>query len=432
MLPDQNRAPEKVKAPITLPPSPFNIMAKPIGPRCNIDCTYCYYLEKEKQFPTEKKFRMADEVLESFVRQLIEAALEAGMPEAAFAWQGGEPTMLGVDYFRKIIKLQKKYAPAGLKVTNALQTNGILLDEEWGAFLHDNEFLVGISIDGPKKVHDQYRIDRAGRPTFDAVMRGLEVLQRYGVKHNALNTVHRASAGKGKVVYRFLKRLGIEFVQFIPIAERNGASGLAGPPQVNIHPATSITDWSVSPHAYGKFLCEVFDIWFKGDIGKIFIQHFDVMLAKWLSLPGGLCLFAEACGDGLAMEHDGSLYSCDHYVYPQYRLGRITEIPLREMLWSERQRRFGLEKADPLTAQCRACSYRFACNGGCPKHRFARAHDGESGQNYFCQSYTMFLRDAGDRLNDMARLIAAGRPAADVAQTQLVKSRNARQNHAGQ
>ncbi|MFD0978730.1 anaerobic sulfatase maturase [Tropicimonas aquimaris] len=396
-------------------PRPFNVMTKPIGPRCNIDCKYCYYLEKLKLYPAEKKFRMSDEVLESYIRQVIENSLEAGMAEINFAWQGGEPTMLGVDYFRKIVDLQAKYAPARTTITNAFQTNGMLLDEDWGRFLHDAGFLIGISIDGPKKVHDRYRIDRQGQPTFDKVMRGLEILQRHEVEHNSLTTVHRANGGKGKEVYRFLKGLGIDYMQFIPIVERNGADGLAGAPQVDMDPGNSVTEWSVSPRAYGKFLCDVFDIWFRSDIGKVFVQHFDVMLGKWVGAPGGLCVFAETCGDSLALEHDGSLFSCDHYVYPEYRLGRITETPMRDMLWTERQAEFGQAKATTLTGQCKACDYRFACNGGCPKHRISKARDGEPGHNYFCEGYTMFFRHAEERLREMARLVSMGRPAADAA-----------------
>ena len=396
-------------------PQPFNIMTKPIGPRCNIDCEYCYYLEKEKLFSSEKKFRMSDDVLESYIRQTVEASLEAGMPDINFAWQGGEPTMLGVNYFRKIVDLQTQYAPASSNVTNAFQTNGILLDDEWGAFLKDNKFLVGISIDGPKNVHDRYRIDRAGRPTFDKVMQGLDVLQRRGVEHNALTTVHRANGGKGKEIYRFLKGLGFEFMQFIPIVERTGTGGLAGAPQFDMDPGNSVTKWSVSPKAYGKFLCDVFDIWFRGDIGQIFVQHFDVMLGKWVGSPGGLCVFAETCGNGLALEHDGSLYSCDHYVYPEYNLGRITETPMRDMLWSDRQYTFGQDKAEKLTAQCKSCKFRVACNGGCPKHRISKSKSGEDGHNYFCESYTMFFRHAEARLVAMAQALAQGRPASEAA-----------------
>lgn len=392
-------------------PLPFSIMTKPIGPRCNIDCKYCYYLEKEKLYPDEKKFRMSDAVLESYIRQTIEAAQASGMPEVHFAWQGGEPTMLGVPYFEKIVALQKKHAPAGLPISNALQTNGMLLDAAWGAFLAEHAFLVGISIDGPKAVHDRYRVDRAGRPTFDAVMRGLEVLQKHAVQHNALTTVHRANSAKGKDVYRFLKGLGFDFMQFIPIAERSSASGLAGAPQVDMDPANSVSSWSAAPRAYGKFLCDIFDLWYKADVGKIFVQFFDVQLGLWAGRPASLCVFAETCGGSLALEHDGSLYSCDHYVYPEYKLGKITETPMQDMLWSDRQMEFGRDKAASLTAQCRACAFRFACNGGCPKHRFAKAKNGEAGHNYFCESYTMFFKHAGARLQRMAWQINNGMPA---------------------
>ncbi|MCV0428572.1 MAG: anaerobic sulfatase maturase [Roseibium sp.] len=396
-------------------PSPFSIMTKPIGPRCNIDCRYCYYVEKEKLFPDEKKFRMSDEVLDSYIRQVIVTSLEAGMAEVSFAWQGGEPTLLGVAYFKNIVRLQEKYAPKGVKISNAIQTNGMLLDDEWGAFFHENSFLVGISIDGPRKIHDHYRVDRAGRATFDAVMRGLEVLQRHEVDHNALCTVHRANGVKGKEVYKFLKGAGFEFIQFIPIVERSGTDGLAGAPQVDMDPGNSVTEWSVTPRVYGKFLCDVFDTWFRKDIGKVFVQFFDVQLGLWMGGPSSLCVFAETCGNGLALEHDGSLYSCDHYVYPQYRLGRISETPLREMLWTDRQRAFGQDKLSGLTAQCRRCQYRFACNGGCPKHRFATNRDGETGHNYFCESYTMFFRHADDRMRAMAHAVASGQPAATAS-----------------
>lgn len=337
------------------------------------------------------------------------------MQEVAFAWQGGEPTMLGVAYFEEIIALQKKYQPDGVSISNALQTNGMLLDDSWGRFLKENEFLVGISIDGPKAIHNRYRLDRAGRPTFDAVMRGLEVLQEHGVEHNSLTVVQRQNGGKGKEVYKFLKGLGIEFMQFIPIAERSNDGGeLGGAPQFDMDPELSVTNWSVSPKAYGKFLCDVFDTWFRRDIGKIYVQHFDTQLGLWMGRGSSLCIFAETCGGALAAEHNGDFYSCDHYVYPEYRLGNIMDTPMRQMIWSDEQRKFGQDKFETLNGQCRACKFRFACNGGCPKHRFAVSRDGEEGHNYFCESYTMFLRHAGQRLQEMARLVSAGRPAADA------------------
>ncbi len=405
-------------------PTPFHVMSKPIGPRCNIACEYCYYLEKEKLYPAEKKFRMGPDILKSYISQLIETSREAGMAEVSFTWQGGEPTILGVDYFRQIIALQEKYAPEGIQITNSLQTNGILLDDEWGQFLNENGFLVGISIDGPKKIHDRYRLDRAGRPTFDAVMRGLEVLQRHNVEHNVLTVVNRANAGKGKEIYKFLKGLGIEYMQFIPIVERAQNGALAGAPQMDIDPGNAVTPWSVSPRSYGKFLTEIFDIWFRHDIGRTFVQFFDAQLGMWMGHGSSLCVFAENCGAGLAIEHDGALYSCDHYVYPEYRLGNLTETSLRELVWAKRQREFGTDKTNGLTAQCKACSFKFACNGGCPKHRFAKAKDGEDGHNYFCESHTMFFRHAESRLQRMAQLVSLGRPASEAAQTtRLAKAR---------
>jgi uncharacterized protein len=333
------------------------------------------------------------------------------MGEVHFAWQGGEPTMLGVEYFRKIVTLQRKHLPAGVPVSNALQTNGILLDEAWGVFLAENDFLVGLSVDGPKAVHDRYRVDRAGRPTFDAVMRRLEVLQRHEVRHNALTTVHRANGGKGRDVYRFLTGKGFDHIQFIPIAERSAGESLAGAPQQDMAPQNKVTEWSVAARAYGKFLCDVFDLWFKDDVGRVSVQFFDVQLGLWMGQPSALCVFAKTCGNSLALEHDGSLYACDHYVYPDYKLGEIGETPLREMLWSDRQAAFGQDKEASLTAQCRACEFRFACNGGCPKHRFGTSKSGEAGHNYFCESYTAFFRHAGPRLQKMAWQVSNGIPA---------------------
>lgn len=390
-------------------------MSKPIGPRCNIACTYCYYLEKEKLYPDEKKFRMSLQVLERYISQLIETSVEAGMSEVPFVWQGGEPTMLGLDYFRNIVALQKKHAPQGIRITNALQTNGILLDDDWGQFLQANEFLVGISIDGPKKIHNRYRVDRAGRPTFDAVMRGLEVLQRHQVEYNVLTVVQRANAGKAKEIYKFLKGLGVEYMQFIPIVERAQNGALASAPQVDMDPGHTVTPWSVSPRAYGKFLNDLFDTWFRQDIGHIYVQFFDTQLGLWMGHPSSLCVFAKDCGAALALEHDGSLYSCDHYVYPEYKLGNIADTPLRQLIWTERQSDFGTDKSTTLTAQCNSCSFRFACNGDCPKHRFAKSKSGEAGHSYFCESYTIFFRHAGPRLQQMAQLVSIGRPAAEAA-----------------
>jgi uncharacterized protein len=384
-------------------PHPFHVMTKPVGPRCNIDCSYCYYLEKEKLYPDVKKFRMADEVLETYIRDHIRAAAKAGQREVPFAWQGGEPTILGLEFFEKVVELQRRYRPEGMRIENALQTNGILLDDDWAQFFARERFLIGISIDGPKAIHDRYRRDRAGRPTFDAVMRGLDALRRNGADYNILTTVHRANAGKGKEIYRFLRKLGTQHLQFIPIVERRRASGeLAAAPRTDDDPSNAVTEWSVSPRAYGKFLCDVFDIWHRQDIGRVFVQLFENQAGLWAGHPATLCIFAEACGKGLALEHNGDLYACDHFVYPEYRLGNIMETPIGHLAWSETAETFGNDKREKLTAQCRRCRFRFACNGGCPKHRFLRSRDGEPGHNYFCESYTMFFRHAGERLREIA------------------------------
>jgi len=382
-------------------------MTKPIGPRCNIDCSYCYYLEKEKLYPDEKKFQMSDEVLDAYVKGLIAAEVKAGQTIVPFAWQGGEPTLLGRDFFERAVALQKKYRPPGVRVENSLQTNGILVDDDWAGFFARENFLIGISVDGPKPIHDRYRRDRAGRPTFDAVMKGLDALKRAGAEFNILTTVHRANASKGKEIYRFLRDLGTAHLQFIPIVERRAPDGnLAKAPQVDDDPSNAVTEWSVAPKAYGKFLCDVFDQWHRHDIGQVFVQFFENQVGMWMGRPASLCIFSETCGTGLAMEHNGDLYACDHYVYPEYRLGNIMKTDIAEMAWSAEAEAFGQAKRDSLTAQCRGCEFRPVCNGGCPKHRILRSRDGEPGQNYFCESYTMFFRHVGPRLQDLAARLA--------------------------
>lgn len=391
-------------------------MAKPNGPRCNLDCTYCYYLEKERLYPDAKKFRMPDAVLETYIRDYIASQAGTGAPEIWFNWQGGEPTILGVEFFRRVVALERQYAPAGMPIRNALQTNGTLIDEEWAAFFKENDFLVGISIDGPREVHDRYRVDRAGRPSFDKVVAAIELLRAREVEFNTLTVVQRRNSREPKAVYRFLKEIGSTFLQFIPIVERtpDGLS-LAGAPQIDEDGVEyRVTPWSVLPNAYGRFLTGVFDEWIKEDVGRVFVQFFDVQLGLWMGGPSGLCWFAETCGQGLAIEHNGDLYACDHYVYPEYRLGNVAETPILELATSSEQVRFGNDKRDTLPRQCRECTYRFACNGGCPKHRFLKTKAGEAGLNYFCESYLRFFGHAGPDLRMMANLVSAGRPAADI------------------
>lgn len=389
---------------------PFNVMAKPAGPFCNIDCTYCYYTEKTGLYPDTAKFRMSDAVLARYTAALIAAQAAAGLSEVTFYWQGGEPTVLGIDFYRRALAVQAAERPAGMTIRNALQTNGTLIDADWAAFLAAEGFLVGLSLDGPRALHDRYRRDRAGRPTFDAAMRGLGHLLAAGVETNLLATVHSANVVKPREVYRFLSGLGVGFLQFIPVVEREGAAGgLAGPPQSD--PAAGATRWSVSPAAYGKFLCDVFDIWHRRDAGRISVQHFDVMLGLLLGQPASLCVFAEDCGGGFALEHNGDLYACDHYVYPEYRLGNLMEEDLGRIAASPAARAFGAMKRATLPRQCRECRFRPLCHGGCPKHRFAITRDGEPGLNHLCAAYRRFLAHAGPRLAEIAARVGWGQTA---------------------
>ncbi len=393
----------------------FQVMAKPIGPICDLDCTYCYYLEKEKLYPAEKQWKMPLDVLESFIRQQIETQQSANV---SFAWQGGEPTLLGVGYFAKVVELQQKYA-GGKTIENALQTNGVLLDDEWCSFLAENRFLVGISIDGPRELHDRYRVNRRNAGTFDQVMRSLELLQKHQVEFNTLTVVHRYNSLYPLEVYRFLKEIGSRFMQFIPIVERHPAAPSTDGREL-VHPQFSsqatVTEWSVEPLQYGTFLCSIFDEWVRRDVGTVFVQLFDVALESWLGMQPGLCVFRELCGDALALEHNGDLYSCDHYVYPEHKLGNILDQSLRLMTSSEQQKKFGDDKRAALPAYCLTCAFRFACNGECPKHRFAKTPDGEEGLNYLCAGYKKFFQHIDLPLRFMADELRHERPPANVMQ----------------
>lgn len=397
----------------------FHVVAKPNGPRCNLKCKYCYYLEKEKLFPANESFRMSDEVLENYIRQFIS---DQNVPEVCFVWQGGEPTLLGVEYFRKIVALQRAYT-GGRLVRNALQTNGTLLNDEWCEFFATHNFLVGISIDGPPKLHDAYRRIRQDGGSYERVIAGLRLLKKHGVEFNTLTTVNRKNSRHPLQVYRFLRDIGSGYLQFIPIVERlpNDEArklglGLAAPPGEGeggmSRPA--VTAWSVEPSALGDFYCAIFDEWLRGDIGKTFVQLFDATLANWMGQRAGICLFNATCGGCLAMEHNGDVYSCDHYVYPQFRLGNILRTSLGEMAESEFQRRFGAAKAAALPRFCRQCAVRHLCHGECPKHRFLETPDGETGLNYLCRAYRKFFRHSAPAMRGMAHLVRHGRPAADI------------------
>ncbi|HXE53126.1 MAG TPA: anaerobic sulfatase maturase [Tepidisphaeraceae bacterium] len=399
----------------------FHVMTKPIGPICNLDCKYCFYLEKEKLYPDERKWKMSDEVLDRYVRQYIE---QQDAPEINFAWQGGEPTLLGVEFFRRAVELQKQYAD-GKIIHNAIQTNGTLLDDAWGAFLHENGFLVGLSIDGPRELHDAYRVDKQQRGTFDDVMRGLDVLRKHRVEYNTLTVVNRFNSQKPLDVYRFLRQVGSGFIQFIPLVERLPQTrlkvlglDLAEPPVPgSADPddlASPVTEWSVRARDYGEFLVRIFDEWVRRDVGRVFVQLFDVALGNWVGAGSSLCVFAEKCGTALAIEHNGDVYSCDHYVYPRYKLGNVINQSLGEMVGSEQQRRFGSDKLDTLPQYCRQCEVRFACNGECPKHRFIRTPDGEEGLNYLCPAYKRFFSHIDPYMRTMADLLRARQPAASI------------------
>ena len=417
------------QTPITDAGRPFHLLTKPVGPICNLDCKYCFYLEKEKLYPGETEWRMSDAVLTEYIRQYIRSQPTA---EIHFAWQGGEPTLLGVDFFRKVVALQHQFAD-GKTVANAIQTNGTLLDNEWCEFLAANKFLVGLSIDGPAELHDRYRVDKRQQPTFAAVMRGLELLKQHGVEFNTLTVVNRANSQKPLEVYRFLKGIGSQFMQFIPLVERaapvemrTAGYDFAAPPQSGGDargadrqlapgaPPLPVTPWSVEAEQYGIFLCAIFDEWVRRDVGTTFVQLFDVALGNWMGLGSSLCVFAEKCGAALAIEHNGDVFSCDHYVYPRWKLGNVMNQNLGAMVNSPPQIKFGNDKSDSLPKFCRECEVRFACNGECPKHLFIQTPDGEAGLNYLCAGYKKFFNHVDPHLKTMARLLENNRAPAEI------------------
>ncbi len=396
----------------------FHIMTKPMGALCNLDCKYCFYLEKEQLYPPNENFKMSDEVLENYVRQYIEAQ---DAPEVTFAWQGGEPTLAGVNFFRKAVDFQKKFAD-GKRIINSFQTNGTLLDDEWCEFFTANEFLVGLSVDGPRELHDFYRVDKKDQPSFDQVMRGLEFLKKHKTEFNTLTVVNRKNSTRPLDVYRFLKEIGSSYLQFIPLVERRPDAeatklGLdwATPPEAGEEePDSPVTDWSVQSKQYGEFLVTIFEDWIVRDVGSVFVQLFDVTLQSWMGGESDLCVFAEKCGAALALEHNGDLFSCDHYVYPKYKLGNLMNQSLGDMVKSEAQTRFGSDKADTLPKYCRDCEVKFACHGECPKHRFIQTPDGEAGLNYLCAGYKRFFNHVEPYMKVMGQFIRQGQPAARI------------------
>lgn len=400
-------------------PAAFHVMLKPRGAICNLDCKYCYFLAKEMMYPGSR-FRMADDLLETYTKQYIEAQR---VPEVTFAWQGGEPTLMGLDFFKRAVELQQQYRKPGMRIHNAFQTNGVLLDDDWCRFFHQHNFLIGLSVDGPKEIHDAYRVDKGGRPTFDRVMAGLALLKKHRVEFNILTTVHAANAEHGAEVYRCLRdEVGTQFMQFIPIVERDNETGY--------QEGDTVTERSLTAEQYGRFLISIFDEWVRRDVGRVFVQIFDVALAAWAGERPGLCVFEETCGLALAMEHNGDLFACDHFVEPNYRLGNIQEIPLIDMVASAEQRQFGLDKRDKLPRYCRECEVRFVCNGGCPKDRFINTPDGEPGLNYLCGGFRAFFNHIDRPMRMMADELRAGRAPANIMQILAQEERTLQQRFA--
>ena len=384
-------------------PPAFHMLAKPTGAICNLDCTYCFFLSKEELYPGSP-FRMNEEVLEQYIRQLLEAHRT---PEVTVAWQGGEPTLMGLEFFTRAVALVESLRRPDQQVEHTIQTNATLITDEWAQFLAEKDFLVGVSIDGPQQLHDTYRVDKGGKPTYDRVMTGLAALRRAGVRWNALTTVNAANEAHGRAVYTFLRdELGAQFIQFIPIVERDTVGGI---PQ-----GTEVTDRSVSPSGYGAFLIEVFEEWVRHDVGSVYVQAFDSALANWVGVPGAVCVHREVCGTALALEHNGDVYSCDHFVETAHLLGNIGERHMLELVASPQQVAFGRAKRDSLTRQCRTCDVRFACHGGCPKDRFTTSVDGEPGQHYLCPSYLDLFHHIDLPMRFMADRLRSGGYADEV------------------
>ncbi len=403
-------------------PPYFHVLTKPTGAICNLDCKYCFFLSKESLYPGSR-FRMSDEILELYVRQMIES--QSG-PQVSLAFQGGEPTLMGLDFFRRAVALAQRYAPAGTRIEYALQTNGTLLDEAWCDFFRENNFLIGLSLDGPRPLHDAYRVDKGGAPTFDRVLRAARLMQKHRVEFNILCTVHAANAAHPLEVYRFFRdEVGAQFIQFIPIVERATAATLPlanrgwgdrrdGGRPLYTQAGNLVTDRSVTAEGWGRFLSTIFDEWVRRDVGTVFVQMFDAALASWVGAAPALCIFAETCGNALALEHNGDLYACDHYVEPDYLLGNIASTHMIELVASDQQRKFGAAKRDTLPRDCRECPVRFACQGECPRNRFITTPDGEPGLNYLCAGYKAFFTHVDRPMRIMADLLHRGRAPAEI------------------
>jgi len=406
---------------IKAPPA-FHILAKPTGAVCNLDCKYCFFLSKEELYPGSP-FRMEDDTLEAYIRQLIEAHR---VPEVTIAWQGGEPTLMGLEFFQRSMDLVKKYARDGMTINHTIQTNGIKIDDAWCRFFKEHNFLVGLSMDGPPEMHDEYRVDKGGQPTHAKVLQAARLMGKQGVDFNILCTVHAANASHPLQVYKYFRdELQAEFIQFIPIVERASAETLnlanqgwgevaTGKRILYTQDGDLVTERSVKSEQWGDFLIAIFDEWVKRDVGKVFVQIFDAALASWVGAPAAICIFAETCGNALALEHNGDLFSCDHFVEADYFLGNIKEENMLNLVASEKQRKFGDDKRATLPRYCLACNVRFACHGECPRNRFILTPDSEPGLNYLCAGYMAFFHHVDHPMRIMATLLRQGREASGV------------------
>ena len=414
-----------IPPPVPIPglagPKRYSVMVKPAGSACNLNCTYCYYLCKEPLQGAANITPIADDLLEKHIQDVLR---DHPPGEVVFDWQGGEPTLLGLPFFEKVLALQRKHAPENQTVLNNLQTNGTLLDDDWCRFLRQNQFLVGLSMDGPKAIHDAYRRDKGGQPTFDRVMAAAKRLKKHKVEFNTLTVLNRHNVKFPLDVYRFLTReVGARMIQFIPVVEPKGFETLAPdlhPPQAMPivgslasrpgHPESVVTDWSADPDETGAFLCRVFDEWYQRDIGKHFVNLFETSVAVWAGLPAQICVFSETCGRAALLERDGNLYRCDHYGYPAHCLGNIRNHTAGEMIYSLRQMEFGLAKSEALPAYCRECKYLFACHGECPRNRFIKTPDGTPGLNYFCPAWKRFFAHIDERMRKLVQQMGRGTP----------------------
>ncbi len=393
----------------------FSAMIKPIGSACNLDCNYCYYRDKSEIYSGVMP-RMEETLLEEYIKQYLGGVSQQ---QVTFCWHGGEPLLAGLPFYRKAMELQEKYK-GDKTIENTLQTNGLLLNDEWCSFLRDNNFLVGISLDGPQDIHDAYRRDCGGAPTFTRVVKAIETMSKNNVEYNILSTVNKRSEGRGVEVYKFLTSLG-NFIQFLPVVEYVKLRDAEGKRPLIVSPddeCATRASWSVSAEGFGTFMCDVFDEWVRYDVGRRFVQLFDVTLANWCGAQPSLCSFCETCGDGLVVEHNGDVYSCDHFVYPEYKLGNIQEKTLHAMYGSSEQQAFGRDKREALPLECKRCNYYFLCRGECPKHRFEYAKNGEPYMNVLCGGYKKFFRHTDPYMRYMRTLIEKGEPASLVMQWQ--------------